>query len=112
MDEERDFPRDPASLLPFVCELMPANLDAVLLPDLERYHGKKATDGDDLAAYPRLTTPLSPTPPRCPLGHFPRTAFGEMSLRIRFLQCALRDAETLACKIVGRLDHVPSRQHS
>jgi hypothetical protein len=24
-DGDRDFPRDPASLLPFVCELMPAN---------------------------------------------------------------------------------------
>jgi hypothetical protein len=68
MDEERDFPRDPAS------ELMPANLDAVLLPDSEKYHGKKATDGDDLAAYPRLTTPLSPHPAEMSLGHFPRTA--------------------------------------
>jgi hypothetical protein len=50
MDDNRDFPRDPATLLPFVCELMPANLDAVLLPDSEKYLGEKATDGDDFAA--------------------------------------------------------------
>jgi hypothetical protein len=73
MDEERDFPRDPASLQPLVCELMPADLDAVLLPDSEKYHGKKATDGDDLAAYPRLPLPYPP-PAEMSLGHFPRTA--------------------------------------
>jgi hypothetical protein len=44
MDDDRDFPVDPASLLPFVCELMPANPDAVLLPDSEKYLGEKASD--------------------------------------------------------------------
>jgi hypothetical protein len=43
---DRDFPRDPATLFPFVCELMPANPDAVLLPDSEKYLGDKASDGD------------------------------------------------------------------
>jgi hypothetical protein len=51
-DDNRDFPRDPASLLPIVCELMPANPDAVLLPDSEKYLGEKATDGEDFAAMP------------------------------------------------------------
>jgi hypothetical protein len=77
MDEERDFPRDPASLPlvpPFVCELMPANPDAVLLPDSEKCLGEKATDGDDFAAYPRLTTPLSPHSAEMSPRPLPRTA--------------------------------------
>jgi hypothetical protein len=47
IDDDRDWsPRDPAKLLPFVCELMPANPNAVLLPDSEKYLGEKASDGD------------------------------------------------------------------
>jgi hypothetical protein len=45
-DDERDFLRDPASLLPFVCELMPANPDAVQIANSKKYIGEKATDGD------------------------------------------------------------------
>jgi hypothetical protein len=48
MDDNRDFPRDPATLLPFVCELMPANPYAVLLPDSEKHLGEKASDGEDI----------------------------------------------------------------
>jgi len=44
MDEERHFPRDPATLLPFVCELMPP--DAVILPHSKKYPGEKTSDGD------------------------------------------------------------------
>jgi hypothetical protein len=51
-DDDRDFPRDPAGLLPIDCELMPANLDAVLLHDSEKYLGEKATDGEDFATIP------------------------------------------------------------
>jgi hypothetical protein len=49
MDDDRDFPRDPAALLPFVCEPMPANPDAVSLPDSEKYLGEKASDESDAA---------------------------------------------------------------
>jgi hypothetical protein len=45
-DYDRDCPRDPASLLPFVCELMPANPDAVQIANSKNYIGEKATDGD------------------------------------------------------------------
>jgi hypothetical protein len=44
MDDDQDFPRDPATLSPFVCELMPANPDAMSLPDSEKYLGEKASD--------------------------------------------------------------------
>lgn len=47
IDDDRDFSlTDPATLLPFVCELIAANPDAVLLPDSEKYLGEKASDGD------------------------------------------------------------------
>jgi hypothetical protein len=45
-DGDRDFPRDPASLLPFVCELMPVDPDAVQIANSKKYIGEKATDGD------------------------------------------------------------------
>jgi hypothetical protein len=45
-DDDRDFPRDPASLLPFVCELMPVDPDAVQIANSKKYIGEKATDGD------------------------------------------------------------------
>jgi hypothetical protein len=51
MDEERDFPRDPASLLPFVCDLMPANPDAVQIANSKRYIGEKATDAVRLSYF-------------------------------------------------------------
>jgi hypothetical protein len=44
MDEGRHFPRDPATLLPFVCELMPPNPEAVMLPHSKKYLGEKASD--------------------------------------------------------------------
>ena len=46
LTDDREMPRDPATLLPFVCELRPPNPDAVLLPDSEKYLGVKASDGD------------------------------------------------------------------
>jgi hypothetical protein len=49
MDDERHLPRDPATLLPFVCELMPPNPDAVMLPHSKKYLGEKASDGDGSA---------------------------------------------------------------
>jgi hypothetical protein len=48
MGDDREFPRGPESLLPFVSELMPANPEAVLLPDSEKYLGEKASDGEDI----------------------------------------------------------------
>jgi hypothetical protein len=44
--DDREMPRNPATLLPFVCELRPPNPDAVLLPDSEKYLGVKGSDGD------------------------------------------------------------------
>jgi hypothetical protein len=42
-DDHRDFTDlDPAKLFPFVRERIPANPDAVLLPDSEKYIGHKA----------------------------------------------------------------------
>jgi hypothetical protein len=47
IDDDRDLPDlDPAKLLPFTRELMPANPDAVLLPLSKKYLGEKASDGD------------------------------------------------------------------
>ncbi|WP_158817884.1 hypothetical protein [Methylocapsa sp. S129] len=45
-EDDRDFARDPASLLPFACKLMPANPRAARLPDSEKYLGEKASDGE------------------------------------------------------------------
>ena len=42
MDDDQDFPVDPASLLPFVCVLMPANPNAVQIANSEKFIGEKA----------------------------------------------------------------------
>jgi hypothetical protein len=50
IDDDRDFSQmDPARLLPFVCELIPVNPDAVIMADSEQYPGAKASDESNAA---------------------------------------------------------------
>jgi hypothetical protein len=44
MDDDRYFPRDLATLLPFVCELIPSIPEVMLMPNSEQYLGEKASD--------------------------------------------------------------------
>lgn len=50
MTDDRNFTdRDPARLLPYVCELTASSTDAVQLPHSEKYLGEKASDADSSA---------------------------------------------------------------
>jgi hypothetical protein len=50
IDGDRDFSQmDPARLLPFVCELIPVNPDAVIMSNSEQYLGAKASDEGNAA---------------------------------------------------------------
>jgi hypothetical protein len=43
-DDDQNLPCDPASLPPFVCELIAASPDVVMIPDSEQYLGAKSSD--------------------------------------------------------------------